>query len=59
MLYEMYSPVPGNTIMSFLIRNTTEVMVAFVEILFTLYQSLQGATCLIRFTLYSCPAKGQ
>lgn len=36
MLYEMYFPVPGNIIMSFLIRNTKEV-IAFVKILFMLY----------------------
>lgn len=36
MLYEMYSLVTGN-IMSFLIINTTEVMIAFMKILSMLY----------------------
>lgn len=36
MLHEMYSPVPGN-ITSFLVTNTTEVMIVFVKILFMLY----------------------
>lgn len=53
--------VPEKVITSFLIRNTTEVVILFVKILFMMYSSLQRGNLAYQVysVLYSCAAKGQ